>query len=134
MGYVFPVGFRRLSIATQLGVCYFGGGSLPGKGGFMSTLINFSIFPLDKGESVSMYVARALKIVRDSGLAYKLNSMGTTIEGEWDEVMDVVSRCFEEIKKNCDRVYMTVNADYRKGKSRRIDSKVKSVESKLTTL
>ncbi|MEA3486540.1 MAG: MTH1187 family thiamine-binding protein [Thermodesulfobacteriota bacterium] len=98
----------------------------------MSTLINFSIFPLDKGESVSMHVARALKIIRDSGLAYKLNPMGTAIEGEWDEVMDIVSRCFEEIKKDCDRVYMTVNADYRKGKSGRIDSKVKSVEEKLT--
>ncbi|MEA1970447.1 MAG: MTH1187 family thiamine-binding protein [Thermodesulfobacteriota bacterium] len=98
----------------------------------MSTLINFSIFPLDKGESVSMHVVRALKIIRDSGLAYKLNPMGTAIEGEWDEVMDIVSRCFEEIKKDCDRVYMTVNADYRKGKSGRIEGKVKSVESKLT--
>lgn len=97
----------------------------------MSTLINFSIFPLNKGESVSVYVARALEIVRNSGLAYKLNPMGTTIEGEWDEVMDVVNRCFEEIKKDCDRVYMTVNVDYRKGKSGRIESKVKSVESKL---
>ena len=97
----------------------------------MSTLINFSIFPLDKGESVSVYVARALKIVRDSGLAYKLNPMGTAIEGEWDEVMDVVTSCFEEIKKDCDRVYMTVNADYRKDKLERIESKVQSVESKL---
>ncbi|MBW2598957.1 MAG: MTH1187 family thiamine-binding protein [Deltaproteobacteria bacterium] len=97
----------------------------------MSTLINFSIFPLDKGESVSAYVARALKIVRDSGLAYKLNPMGTAIEGEWDEVMDVVNRCFEEIKKDCDRIYMTVNIDYRKGKSGRIEGKVKSVETKL---
>jgi len=98
----------------------------------MSTLINFSIFPLDRGESVSVYVARALKIVRDSGLVYKLNPMGTAIEGEWDEVMDVVSRCFEEIKKDCDRIYMTVNIDYRKDKSGRIESKVQSVESKLT--
>ena len=100
----------------------------------MSTLINFSIFPLDKGESVSVYVARALRIVRDSGLAYKLNPMGTTVEGEWNEVMTVVTRCFEEIKKDSDRVYMTVNVDYRKGKSGCIGSKVKSVEAKLTAL
>ena len=100
----------------------------------MSTLINFSIFPLDKGENVSVYVARVLEIVRDSGLPYKLNSMGTTIEGEWDEVMGVVTRCFEEMNKDCDRVYMTVNVDYRKGKSGRIESKVRSVESKLTAL
>ncbi len=100
----------------------------------MSTLINFSIFPLDKGESVSVYVARVLQIVRDSGLAYKLNSMGTTLEGEWDEVVGVVTRCFEEMNKDCDRVYVTVSADYRKGESGRIESKVRSVESKLTAL
>ena len=97
----------------------------------MSTLINFSIFPLDKGESVSVYVARVLEIVRHSGLAYKLNPMGTAIEGEWGEVMDVVTSCFEEIKKDCDRVYMTISADYRKDKSGRIENKVQSVESKL---
>ena len=97
----------------------------------MSTLINFSIFPLDKGESVSLYVSRALKIIRDSRLDYKLNSMGTSIEGEWDEVMAVVSRCFEDLKKDSDRVYMTISVDYRKGKSGRIESKVKSIEAKL---
>lgn len=97
----------------------------------MSTLINFFIFPLDKGESVSLYVSRALKIIRDSRLDYKLNSMGTSIEGEWDEVMAVVSRCFEDLKKDSDRVYMTISVDYRKGKSGRIESKVKSIEAKL---
>jgi len=97
----------------------------------VSTLINFAIFPLNKGESVSPYVARALKIIRDSGLAYKLNPMGTSIEGEWSEVMGVVTRCFEEMNKDCDRIYMTFSADYRKGASGRIESKVRSVEAKM---
>ncbi len=97
----------------------------------MSTLINFSIFPLDKGESVSVYVAGALKIIRDSGLPYALNSMGTTVEGEWDEVMEVVTRCFEEMNRDCERVYVNLTADYRKGRQGRIESKIKSVESKL---
>jgi len=64
-------------------------------------------------------------------LSYKLNSMGTTIEGEWNEVMAVVTRWFEEMNKDCDRVYVTVSADYRKGESGRIEGKVKSVEAKL---
>ena len=97
----------------------------------MSLLINFSIFPMDKGESVSPYVARAVKIIGDSALAYKLGPMGTSIEGEWDEVMAVVSRCFEELKKDCNRVYMTISGDYRKGPVGRIESKVKTVEGKL---
>jgi len=97
----------------------------------MSVLIHFSIFPLDKGKSVSPYVARAVKIIRESGLKSKLGPMGTSIEGEWDEVITLVGRCLEELKKDCDRVYMTITADYRRGGSGRIESKVKSVESKI---
>jgi len=97
----------------------------------MSLLINFSIFPMDKGESVSPYIARAVKIIRASALPHKLGPMGTSIEGEWGEVMAVVSRCFEELKKDCNRVYMTINGDYRKGPAGRMESKVKAVEGRL---
>jgi uncharacterized protein (TIGR00106 family) len=97
----------------------------------MSLLINFSIFPLDKGESVSQYVARAVKIIKDSGLTYELGPMGSSIEGEWDEVMDVVTRCFEELKRDCSRVYLGITGDYRKKGKDRITAKVKSVEEKL---
>jgi uncharacterized protein (TIGR00106 family) len=100
----------------------------------MSVLINFAIFPLDKGESVSIYVSRVVKIIRDSGLSYQFGPMSTTIEGEWKNVMTVVNNCFEELRKDCDRVYMAVTADYRKGEPGRIERKVKSVEAKLTTL
>ena len=97
----------------------------------MSLLINFSIFPVDKGESVSPYIARAVKIIRASALPHKLGPMGTSIEGEWGEVMAVVSRCFEELKKDCNRVYMTINGDYRKGPAGRMENKVKAVEGRL---
>ena len=97
----------------------------------MSLLINFSIFPLDKGESVSQQVTRAVKIIKDSGLPHKLGPMGTSIEGEWDEVMEVVTRCFEELKKDCSRVYMTITGDYRKGGFSRITGKVEAVEKQL---
>jgi len=97
----------------------------------MSVLIDLSIFPLDKGDSLSSYVARALKIIKDSGLPYELGPMGTSLEGDWDQVMGVVNSCFRELKKDCDRVYMALKLDYRKGSSGRLKSKVKSVEKKL---
>jgi uncharacterized protein (TIGR00106 family) len=93
----------------------------------MSALIDFSIFPVDKGESVSPYVARVVTIIRDSGLQYKIGPMGTTIEGEWEELMPIVTRCFKELKKDCRRIYMSIKVDYREGGSHRIASKVKSV-------
>ena len=97
----------------------------------MSVLIDFSIFPMDKGESVSPYVAKALTIIKKSGLDYKLGPMSTSIEGGLEEIMTVINRCFEELKKDCDRIYMTIKADYRKNSFCRIKKKVKSVEDKL---
>jgi uncharacterized protein (TIGR00106 family) len=97
----------------------------------MSVLIDFSIFPVGKGESVSSYVAQAVEIIRASGLVHKLGPMGTTIEGDWNEVMEVVTCCFEALKKDCDRVYLTIKADYRKGPPGRIENKVNAVERRL---
>jgi len=97
----------------------------------MSVIVEFSIFPLDKGASVSTYVAGAVRTIRESGLPHTLGPMGTCIEGEWNDVIDVVGRCFEQLRKDSDRVYMTIKADYRKGPSGRLEGKVSSLEKKL---
>ncbi|HBB18101.1 MAG TPA: hypothetical protein DCZ97_14295 [Syntrophus sp. (in: bacteria)] len=97
----------------------------------MSVLIHFSMFPTDKGTSVSPYVAKSLRIIRDSGLPYKLGPMSTAVEGEWGEVMAVVEKCFAELRKDCSRIYMTLQMDYREGALNRIEGKIKSVEEKL---
>jgi uncharacterized protein (TIGR00106 family) len=98
----------------------------------MSVLIHFSIFPTDKHTSSSPYVARAVRIIRDSGLPYKLGPMSTAVEGEtWEEVMAVVERCFRELRKDCSRIYMTLQMDCREGAVNRIEGKIKSVEAKL---
>jgi uncharacterized protein (TIGR00106 family) len=97
----------------------------------MSVIIEFSIFPMDKGESLSPYVARAIKMIHNSGLPYELNPMGTCVEGEWSEVMALLDRCFQELEKDCNRISLTLKADYRKGPSGRLKSKVKSVQEKL---
>ena len=97
----------------------------------MSVIIDFSIFPMDKGESLSPYVARAIKIIQDSGLPYHFGPMGTSIEGAWEEVMGVVDRCFKELEKDCGRVIIHMKADYRKGTSGRLKGKIRSVQEKL---
>ena len=97
----------------------------------MSTIVHFSIFPVDKGEHLSAYVARAVRIIKESGLTCHLGAMGTTIEGEWTEVMGVVDRCFEELKKDCGRIIVNLKADYKKESTHRMAAKVASVEGKL---
>jgi len=65
----------------------------------MSAIIELSLFPMDKGLSLSRFVARAVAVVRQSGLAYQLTPMGTCIEGEWEEVLQVVDACFRALSE-----------------------------------
>jgi uncharacterized protein (TIGR00106 family) len=94
-------------------------------------LLEFSMSPLGKGESVGRYVARSLDIIDRSGLSYRLNPMGTVLEGEWDDVFRVVRKCYERMKKDCNRISCTIKVDYRKGHEGRLDGKVASVERRL---
>jgi uncharacterized protein (TIGR00106 family) len=94
-------------------------------------LLEFSMSPFDKGESLSPYVARSLDIVDRSGLPYQLTPMGTIVEGEWDEVMALVTACFKAMSADCSRISTSIKIDYRAGKGGRLKGKVTSVESKV---
>ncbi|MFH1831116.1 MAG: MTH1187 family thiamine-binding protein [Pseudomonadota bacterium] len=94
-------------------------------------LADFSMFPLGKGESVSSYVARSLRIIDESGLAYRMGSMGTTLEGEWDDVMAVVKKCYDDMRKDCHRIECSIKIDAREGETGRLDAKIESVEEKV---
>jgi uncharacterized protein (TIGR00106 family) len=94
-------------------------------------LMEFSIFPVDRGGSLSPYVAKALDVVDRSGLPYRLGPMGTTIEGEYDACMAVARDCFEAMAKDCDRVLLQLRVDYRRDRRGAIDSKTASVEREL---
>jgi uncharacterized protein (TIGR00106 family) len=94
-------------------------------------LAEFSLTPLDKGPSVSQWVSRSIDIVDRSGVPYRLGAMGTTVEGEWDEVMGLVKACFERMATDCDRVSLSLKADWRRGASGRLTAKVAKVEATL---
>lgn len=94
-------------------------------------LVEVSMSPLSKGESVGKYVARSLDIIDRSGLDYQLNPMGTVIEGEWDEVFAVIKRCFHRMRADCPRITISIKADYRKGAKGRLTGKVRSVQRRL---
>jgi uncharacterized protein YqgV (UPF0045/DUF77 family) len=57
--------------------------------------------------------------------------MGTVLEGEWEEVMSVVKKCYETMRSDCKRITCSVKIDYREGKHGRLESKMASVENKL---
>jgi uncharacterized protein (TIGR00106 family) len=94
-------------------------------------LIEFSIVPVGSGSSIGDRLAEVLKIVDESGLPYKINPMGTVVEGEWDELLNLVKKCHQTVTKKEERVLTTISVDDRKGKPNRLDEKVKSVERRL---
>ncbi|MBL0350003.1 MAG: MTH1187 family thiamine-binding protein [Elusimicrobia bacterium] len=94
-------------------------------------LLEFSLFPIGKGQSVGRYVARSLEIIDRSGVPYELHSMGTILEGEWDEVFAVVRKCYERMRRDCPRLALTIKVDARRGARGRLKSKVASVERRV---
>jgi uncharacterized protein (TIGR00106 family) len=94
-------------------------------------LVEFSMFPTDKGESVSQFVAQVLKVIDNSGIVYQLTPMGTILEGSWEEVMDVVAKCFHALEPHSNRITAIIKVDYRKGKQSRMKSKIQKVETIL---
>lgn len=94
----------------------------------MSVLVEFSMSPLDKGESVGKYVSRSLDLIDRSGVPYRLGPMGTCLEGEWDEVFGVVRQCYERMREDCRRITCTIKVDAREGHDGRLASKIESVQ------
>ncbi|MDD2634095.1 MAG: thiamine-binding protein [Bacteroidales bacterium] len=100
----------------------------------MSVLMNYAMFPTDKGDSVSKFVSKIIKLVSDSGYEYKLNAMGTVIETEnLEQALDIVSKSYKILEPFSDRVYATVSFDIQTNKSiGRLEGKVKSIKDKMS--
>jgi len=96
-----------------------------------SMLAVFSIVPIGLGSSIGDEVAKVLRIVDASGLSYKINPMGTVVEGEWNEVMNLIRKCHSTVMKTGERAMTTISIDDRKGKPNRIEQKVKSIEKRI---
>ena len=94
-------------------------------------IIAFSITPLGVGEGVGEYVADAVRVVRDSGLPNHTDAMFTSVEGDWDEVMDVVKRAVDAVAARAPRVSLVLKADIRPSVTDGLTAKVETIERLL---
>lgn len=98
-------------------------------------LFQLTMFPSGskrKSASVSEHVAKVINIIDKSGLSYKLTPMATCIEGEWNEVMDVINKARLMLRRNGhERIYINITIDDRKGAKKRLTGKIDSIERKL---
>ncbi|HST72776.1 MULTISPECIES: thiamine-binding protein [Kocuria] len=97
-------------------------------------LVAFSVSPTggaDSSGSVHDAVAAAVRVVRESGLPNQTDAMFTTLEGEWDEVMDVVKRATEAVGAFGPRVSLVLKADIRPGRTGELSGKVERLEAAI---
>ncbi|MCU1473106.1 thiamine-binding protein [Amnibacterium sp.] len=97
-------------------------------------LVAFSVSPMggDPSDgSVHEAVAAAVRIVRDSGLPNRTDSMFTTVEGEWDEVFAVVKAATLAVQAFGPRVSLVLKADVRPERTGELSGKVDRLEAAL---
>lgn len=98
----------------------------------MSVLLELTMFPTDKGESVSAYVARIIEMIDGRGIDYRLTPMATIMEFDsLEEALKLIADSYDLLAPDCNRVYVTVKLDIRKGRSGRLTQKVESIEKRL---
>ncbi len=99
----------------------------------MSVLLEFSIFPTDKGESVSRYVGPVIQSIRDSGVDYQLTPMGTIIEtNSLEQALGLVQQAYQVLElAGCRRIHAALKLDIRQGKEHRLQGKVDVIRSQI---
>lgn len=97
----------------------------------MNTLVAVAIAPFGVGDELADHVAEVVRVIRESGLPNRTNSMFTEIEGDWDEVMDVVKRATFVLAEKGIRTEVVLKADLRPGFTGTMDAKVQKVENIL---
>ncbi|NNG19863.1 thiamine-binding protein [Naumannella sp. ID2617S] len=93
-------------------------------------LVAFSVAP-SGSESVHDAVAAAVRVVRESGLPNRTDAMFTTIEGDWEECLDVVKRATEACAAYGNRVSLVLKADIRPGHAGELTGKLDRLEQAL---
>jgi len=90
----------------------------------------FSVSPAGS-EEVGAAVAEAVRLVRESGLPNETNAMFTNVEGEWDEVMELIKSCVLRLAEDSPRVSAVIKVDYRPGITDALQGKVETIERHL---
>jgi uncharacterized protein (TIGR00106 family) len=83
------------------------------------------VTPVGSREAFVHVVAAVVRVVAESDLQYSVHAMGTTVEGELEQILEVVRRCHQEVRKHSERVLIELSIDDHAGAEGEL---VKSVE------
>ncbi|KAF2482666.1 hypothetical protein BDY17DRAFT_298931 [Neohortaea acidophila] len=82
--------------------------------------------------SVSKEVAAVQRLLQKSGVIYHMHSAGTTLEGSWSQVMEIIGQCHSLLHANgVVRIQSDIRVGSRTDKRQTAEDKVKAVERLL---
>ena len=96
-------------------------------------IATINVIPLGTATpSVGSYVADCVKVLKDAGANFKMNAMGTVIDGDLDDILMLVKKMHSvPFKKGVQRVVTTVSIDDRRDKKVTSSEKLESLMERL---
>lgn len=82
------------------------------------TILNVSlqVIPKVPDEDTYRVVDKVIEVIQKSGVRYEVGPMETTMEGEYDQLMEIVKEAQEVcVKEGATRVISVVKIDYKPG-------------------
>lgn len=99
----------------------------------MSVIMEFAIFPTDKGAHVSPYVKQVVEMIDALPYTSQLTAMGTIVEcNTMDECLSIISKANALLEKEAERVYCTAKFDNKPGKSAQMKHKVEAIRGTVS--
>lgn len=93
--------------------------------------MQFAIFPTDQHEGLGKYVARVINMLEEEKADYRLTPMSTIVETETIEQATLLINKAHQLFDDCQRIYLSINIDSKKGNTKRAEQKVNSVKENL---
>jgi uncharacterized protein (TIGR00106 family) len=95
-------------------------------------IVEISVISLGVGESQSEYVSEVVRLLKERGIKFSVNPMGTVLEVEnFKELADLLDEAVKRLEhKGVPRVYIAVKVDWRK-EHKSMEEKVRSVLEKI---
>lgn len=92
-------------------------------------IAQLSVYPLGEGTSVSRFVKKGVKVIRDSGYTYEVGGMSTTVETpDLESLLELVKKVHgAHVEEGAARIIIDLKVDDRRDRSATIRSKRESV-------
>ncbi len=93
-------------------------------------LVQFQITPVGVGEHLSGFLKAVAKLIKDSGLPHQIGSMGTVVEGRWQDIMTLIDQCRQQVLDQAPRVLISMTIDDHPGKDDMLHYKPQALEDR----